>query len=146
MKGVLPHIKYLSKIVKVKSNKQNAYINPRTWKVIIEYPDQIVWMHWLYLVFSLYSYSSRDAVFPRRLHTRPVKTHVNLRIRTVWSFFAAHYGYPRIQSVFMRALCEDCDQPVHLRMLVWILAWRTCNIVGNSLAWLTFRKHSYSNI
>ena len=79
------------------------------------------------------NYMSRATAFPTRLHLRPAKTQISLRIRAVWSEFPLS-AWPRFGSLAThRVSCEDSDQTARMRRLIWFFAGRTCNLEGNAV-------------
>ena len=76
---------------------------------------------------------SRGTAFPTRLHVRPAKTPISLRNRTVWSESSLSAWWRFGSLATYRMPCENSDQTVQIRRLIWSFARRTCTFVGNSV-------------
>ena len=62
--------------------------------------------------------------FPTRLHVRLAKTQADQSSLPARRPFGS--------STIHRMPCEDSDQTARMRMLIWVIARRTCNFVGDA--------------
>ena len=84
---------------------------------------------------------SRDTAFPTGLLVRPERTRISLHMHT--------FSAEPLSSVKTKLEClaihrvqsNDSDQPAHLHRLIWVIAWRTCDLVGNAVARLKFNLY-----
>ena len=99
-----------------------------------------------YKLIPMFVYEmSRDTAFPTRLHVRPAKTHISLRIRAGWSE-PPLFAWGRFGSLAThRVLCEDTDQTARMRSLICDFAGRACNLVETAFVRLNndFVKVNY---
>ena len=76
---------------------------------------------------------SRATAFPTRLHMRPAKMQIRLRIRAVWSESPLSTWRCLETLATHRVPCEDSDRTARMRRLIWVFSGRTCNLVGNAV-------------
>ena len=60
-------------------------------------------------------------------------TQISLRIRVVWSESSQGTMLVAKELKGLQADNEVSDQTARLRRLIWVFAWRTCNLVGNDV-------------
>ena len=86
---------------------------------------------------------SQDTAFLTRLLVRPEKTQISLHMHT---FYAEPLSSVKTKLgclAIHRVQSNDSDQPAHLRMLIWVIAWRRCDLVGNAVARLKFNLYEF---
>ena len=84
------------------------------------------------IIEELESHMSRATAFPTRSYVCLARTQISLRVRTGCSVLLSSWRVLGFLAIH-RLPCEDSDQTVRMRRLIWILAERTCNIVGNRI-------------
>ena len=77
---------------------------------------------------------SRGTAFLTKLHVRPAKTQISLRIRAVWSESSQGTLWVAKDLKRLHTDIEDSDQPARKRRLIWVFAARTWNLVGNAVS------------
>ena len=88
---------------------------------------------------KLYDNSQTDIIDIRCLTVRPLKTHISLGIRPVWSESSLCAHYVANDLLFLQADSEDSDQTGRMPSLIWVLAGRTGDCFGFVMRRLIFR-------